>query len=67
MQPARAVSPTTILRRELQARNLSLSPDLQPLIDRDLPITPEIAQQLGALLGTSQEFWLNLEGNYRAR
>jgi hypothetical protein len=37
---------------------------LQKLIEGSEPITREIAQELAQALGTSPEFWVNLEGNY---
>ena len=38
----------------------------QKLIEGSEPITWEIAQKLAQTLGTSTEFWVNLEGNYLA-
>lgn len=74
LEPARAVLPGRILEQELVARRWSLNdlartmnyPDrtLQKLIEDSEPITWEIAQKLAQALGTSTEFWVNLEGNY---
>ncbi|MDB9494662.1 helix-turn-helix domain-containing protein [Spirulina major CS-329] len=75
LTPARVVAPGKILLRELTARG-STPTDLAKMINRDpqviseilnsaIPITPEIASDLSAALGTSEMFWINLESNYR--
>lgn len=75
LMPARAVPPGRILRRELEARGWTQK-DLAEILGRPAQaiteivrgtkqITPETAVALGAALGTSPEFWSNLEANYR--
>ncbi|MBN2194850.1 MAG: HigA family addiction module antidote protein [Polyangiaceae bacterium] len=75
LMPARAVPPGRILRRELEARGWTQK-DLAEILGRPAQaiteivrgakqITPETAVALGAALGTSPEFWSNLESNYR--
>lgn len=73
--PARVVSPGSVLQDELAARGWSQT-DLAAIMNRPIgaineiikgtkQITPETAVELGAALGTSPEFWLNLETRYR--
>ncbi len=75
LMPARAVPPGRILRRELDARGWTQK-DLAAILGRPAQaiteivrgtkqITPETAVALAAALGTSAEFWANLEANYR--
>jgi HTH-type transcriptional regulator/antitoxin HigA len=70
-----AIAPGRILRRELEARGWTQK-DLAGIMKRPAQaiteivagtkaITPETACDLGAALGTSPEFWLNLEAAYR--
>jgi HTH-type transcriptional regulator / antitoxin HigA len=72
---ARAISPGRILQRELDARGWTQK-DLAEITKRPLQtineiikgtkqITPETARELSAALGTTAEFWINLETNYR--
>ncbi|WP_017327595.1 HigA family addiction module antitoxin [Synechococcus sp. PCC 7336] len=73
--PARVSSPGRILSRELDARGWTQK-DLAVIVERPpqtineivkgkKQITPETAMDLAAALGTSAEFWTNLEANYR--
>lgn len=73
--PARAIKPGDILRDELEAREWSQA-DLASILGRPIQvvneilqgrkaITPETAIGLATALGTSPEFWLNLESAYR--
>jgi HTH-type transcriptional regulator / antitoxin HigA len=75
LRPARAVAPGRILSRELEARGWTQR-ELAEIIGRPpqtineiirgtKQITPETALELSAALGTSAEFWTNLEANYR--
>jgi HTH-type transcriptional regulator/antitoxin HigA len=75
LTPARAISPGRILQRELDARgwtqkdlalitNLS-SQAIDEIITGTKQITPETARELSAALGTTAEFWTDLEVNYR--
>ncbi|MEM9274271.1 MAG: HigA family addiction module antitoxin [Cyanobacteria bacterium P01_F01_bin.143] len=75
LTPARAISPGRILQRELNARAWTQK-DLAAIIQRPpqaineiikgtKQITPETARELSAALGTTAEFWTNLEANYR--
>jgi HTH-type transcriptional regulator / antitoxin HigA len=77
MTPARVSSPGRILTRELEARGWTQK-DLAEITGRPVQtineiiqakkqITPETALDLAAALGTSAEFWTNLEANYRLR
>jgi HTH-type transcriptional regulator / antitoxin HigA len=73
--PAEAFPPGDYLREELEAREWTQS-DLSEILGKSLPlvnevilgkreITPATAQALAAALGTSAQFWLNLEATYR--
>lgn len=75
LTPARVISPGRILQRELDARDWTQK-DLAEIIKRPpqtineiikgtKQITPETARELSAALGTTAEFWINLETNYR--
>lgn len=75
IRPARVVAPGRILQRELDARDWTQK-DLASITGRPAQaineiirgakqITPETAIDLAAALGTSPEFWTNLEANYR--
>ncbi len=68
-------SPGEIIRDELEARGWAQK-DLANIMDRPIQaineiinakkeITTETAIELGAAFGTSADFWLNLENNYR--
>ena len=72
---ARTVAPGRILIRELEARSWTQK-DLADIMGRPPQtineivrgtkrVTPEAALELAAALGTSAEFWTNLESNYR--
>lgn len=72
---ARAIMPGDILREELEVREWSQA-DLANILGRPIQvvneilngkkaITPETAIGLAMALGTSPEFWLNLESSYR--
>jgi HTH-type transcriptional regulator/antitoxin HigA len=74
-RPAHAVSPGEILSAELEARGWSQK-DLAEITGRPhqaineivkgaKQITPETAIELAEAFGTSSDFWLNLESNYR--
>lgn len=73
--PARAVSPGRILQRELDARGwtqkdlaeITKRPPqaINEIIKGTKQITPETARELSCALGTTAEFWINLETNYR--
>ena len=73
--PATAVPPGRILTRELEARGWTES-DLAAIMERPPQaiseivqgkkrVTPETAHELAQAFGTSPEFWMNLEANYR--
>lgn len=75
LAPARVPTPGKILSRELEARGWTQN-DLATIIDRPVQtineiirgskqITPETAIELSYALGTSPEFWTNLEAKYR--
>ena len=72
---ARTVKPGQIIDRELTARGWSQK-DLAEIIGRPVQaineiiggikqITPNTAHELAQAFGTSAEFWMNLEANYR--
>jgi HTH-type transcriptional regulator / antitoxin HigA len=74
-RPFRPVSPGEILRDELEARGWSQK-ELAEKISRPYQAVNEIirgrkqitaatALSLSSALGTSAEFWMNLESNYR--
>jgi len=73
--PVTPFSPGEILQDELDASCLTqqdlikISSDLPYLIDAVIkehqPISTNLAQKLYKALGTSPEFWLNLEHNYQ--
>src|SRR5262249_56919904 len=73
--PAEAFPPGDFLREELAERGWTQA-DLAEILGKSLPlvnevitgkreITPATAQALSAALGTSAQFWLNLESTYR--
>jgi HTH-type transcriptional regulator/antitoxin HigA len=73
--PARIVTPGRILSRELDARGWTQK-DLAEIMGRppqtineiikdNKQITPETAIELSKALGTTPNFWINLETNYR--
>jgi HTH-type transcriptional regulator / antitoxin HigA len=73
--PAEVFPPGEFLKEELEARNWSQS-EFAEIIGRPVrlvneivagkkSITPETAKQLSASLGTSAEFWMNLESQYQ--
>jgi len=73
--PAEAFPPGDFLREELAERGWTQA-DLADILGKSLPlvnevitgkreITPATAQALSAALGTSAQFWLNLESTYR--
>ncbi|MDF5727742.1 MAG: HigA family addiction module antitoxin [Rhizonema sp. PD38] len=75
LAPARVPIPGKILSRELEARGWTQK-DLAEIMGRPIQtineiiwgskqITPEMAIELSQALGTSPEFWTNLEAKYR--
>lgn len=75
MDAARVVKPGQIIARELDARGWSQK-DLAEIMGRPVQaineivggakqITPNTAHELAQVFGTSPEFWMNLETNYR--
>jgi HTH-type transcriptional regulator/antitoxin HigA len=71
----RVPTPGRILSRELEARgwkqkdlaeiiNLPIQ-TINEILDGKQEITPEIAVELSQVLGTSPDFWKNLEAKYR--
>ena len=75
LSPARVSSPGRILSRELDARGWTQK-DLAEIMGRphqtingivkgNKQVTPETAIELAEALGTSAEFWTNLEAKYR--
>jgi addiction module HigA family antidote len=73
--PARVTPPGVILKRELEARGWTQN-DLAEIMGRPSQaiseiirgtkqVTPETALELAQAMGTSPEFWTNLEINYR--
>lgn len=72
---ARVVKPGQIIARELEARGWSQK-DLAEIMGRPIQavneivggskqVTPNTAHELAQVFGTSPEFWMNLETNYR--
>ena len=75
MGAARVVKPGQIIARELEARGWSQK-DLAEIMGRPIQavneiiggskqITPNTAHEMAQVFGTSPEFWMNLETNYR--
>lgn len=75
LRSARTVAPGRILKRELEARDWTQR-DLAEIMGRPYQvineimrgtkqITPDTARELSQAFGTSPEFWMNLEMNYR--
>ena len=75
LRPFRPVKPGEILQEELNARSWT-QVDLAEILDRPVQaineiiagkkaITPDTAMALSLALGTSSEYWLNLESAYR--
>ena len=73
---AEAFPPGDFISEELEARGWSpgyladamgQSVDLvQELLDGNLQVTPEVAEQLGAVFDTGAQLWLNLEASYQS-
>lgn len=73
--PARVTAPGRILDRELEARGWTQkeladimgrpAQTINEIIRGSKQITPETAIELSEAFGTSAEFWMNLETNYR--
>ena len=73
--PSRVPPPGRILNRELEARSWTLLDlaekttyslqTIDDIIHAKQQITPETALVLAKVLGTSAEFWINLETNYQ--
>lgn len=76
MRPVIALHPGKVLIEELLERDwtlTSLAVDLQ--LDRDTlrdfllgvkSLTPELAAKIAKLIGSSEQFWLNLQSSYDA-
>jgi HTH-type transcriptional regulator/antitoxin HigA len=72
---ARVPAPGQILHREIEARGWTqkdladkMGLDKQTLgqiVNGRQPITPKVARQLAAALGTSPDLWLGLEADYQ--
>lgn len=70
----RAVHPGRILRRELEARELSAnqlalalrvpSGRITQILNEKRAVTPETALRLARYFGNSAQFWLNLQTRY---
>ncbi len=77
LRPARLVSPGAILRKELASRGWTqrelarrLKKPVQAIneiVNGGKQVTPQTAIALSRVMGTSLEFWWNLETNYRFR
>lgn len=75
LRPFRPVSPGEILRDELEARGWTQkglakqigrpAQAINEIVNGRKQITAETALALSDALGTSAEFWMNLEVNYR--
>jgi len=74
-KPAEVFPPGEFLREELEARGWTQA-DLAAIVGRPVHsinqiivgkrgISPEMAQGLAAALGTSPEFWMNLDAAYQ--
>ena len=74
-KPARVVSPGRVISKELEARGWTQR-DLAVIVGRPYQaineiingkkqITPDTARELAKAFGTSIDFWINLEANYR--
>lgn len=74
-QPAEVFPPGDLLREELAERRINQA-DFAAIVDRPVQavneilagkkaITPEMAHLIAEALGTSPEFWMNLESRYR--
>ena len=74
-RPDRVVSPGKVISKELEARGWTQR-DLAAIMGRPYQaineiikgskqITPETARELAQAFGTSMDFWMNLEANYR--
>jgi HTH-type transcriptional regulator/antitoxin HigA len=75
LTPARAILPRRILIRELDARGWTQkdlakitnlpTQAINEIIKGTKQLTLETARELSTALGTTAEFWTNLEVNYR--
>jgi HTH-type transcriptional regulator/antitoxin HigA len=77
LKPARLVSPGSILKKELAVRGWTQKElarrlkrpqqAVNEIIKGGKQVTPQTAISLAKVMGTSLEFWWNLETNYRFR
>lgn len=75
-KPYRPVCPGEILKEELDSRGWTQAnfaditgkpvPAISEIISGKKPITPEMADLFSEALGTSSEFWVNLELSYKS-
>jgi HTH-type transcriptional regulator/antitoxin HigA len=75
MHPNRPIRPGVILRREIEARDWSQTylagqlgwaiSEVNVFLGGGRQVTERSAADLSRVLGTSSEFWLALEKNYR--
>ena len=60
-----AVHPGEILREEFLAVELHVSPPtVNDIVREKRGVTPEMAARLAKYFGTSEHFWLNLQGAF---
>ena len=74
-RPARVVSPGQVIAKELEARGWTQRDlavimgrpyqAINEIINGSKQITPDTARELAKAFGTSTDFWMNLEANYR--
>lgn len=72
---AEAFPPGDFIKEELEARGWSQAKladiigcppkEIGDLVSGKRSVSAEIAKELGAALGTSAEYWMNLESSYR--
>jgi len=77
IKPYKNFSPVTHINELMELRNwdrsklaekLNMSKtEMSELFDHDLPIGKKEAKSLESVFGISNEFWLNVDKNYRAR
>lgn len=68
MSKLKPIHPGTILLEEfLKPLNIEVPKSLQSLVEGKTGVTAELAAELSSMLGTSKDFWLNLQKNYECR
>lgn len=68
-RPSQVVCPGKLIVEELVSRlahDIGIPDDeIQAVVRGEAPVTERIARRIGAVFGTSKDYWLNLEKQWR--